>query len=386
MRKIIALLVCLVLILSGCSYDSNGNPVTTFVLQNVDGESGNITLPIEQSDVTGLVAALGGKQPTLVSGTNIKTINGDTVLGSGNLVVTGVAEIPDQTGNNTKYLYTDGSTLSWETVSFGAEVDPVFSASDVFTVTATDISYWNLAYGWGNHALAGYGTSNVTQASVDSKVDKTTTVNGQALSANISITSVDFATNSGTSTSTNQTSIAYATNAGISNYATNSGTATTANTTLISYLPTANVSGTPVVGNVLTLDANKTFDNAVSRGISYQTVSWNGTLIAENNTFHWTVPSTFNGMNIVEVAFHVYTVSSSGTPTFNLYNATQTWTILSTPITIDANEKDSKDATTSAVINTAFDAVATGDEITGGCSVAGTGTQGGEIRITLRMP
>ena len=41
------------------------------------------------SEVTGLQSALDGKQDTLVSGTNIKTINGDSLLGSGNLVISG---------------------------------------------------------------------------------------------------------------------------------------------------------------------------------------------------------------------------------------------------------------------------------------------------------
>lgn len=39
--------------------------------------------------IFGLAAALAGKQPTLVSGTNIKTINGASLLGSGNLTVAG---------------------------------------------------------------------------------------------------------------------------------------------------------------------------------------------------------------------------------------------------------------------------------------------------------
>lgn len=44
---------------------------------------------IPQSDVTGLAASLAGKQEALVSGTNIKTINGTTLLGSGDLTVGG---------------------------------------------------------------------------------------------------------------------------------------------------------------------------------------------------------------------------------------------------------------------------------------------------------
>ena len=36
-------------------------------------------------------SAISGKQDTLVSGTNIKTINNESVLGSGNITVTTVA-------------------------------------------------------------------------------------------------------------------------------------------------------------------------------------------------------------------------------------------------------------------------------------------------------
>jgi hypothetical protein len=39
------------------------------------------------SDITNLTTNLAGKQPTLVSGTNIKTINSTTLLGSGNIVI-----------------------------------------------------------------------------------------------------------------------------------------------------------------------------------------------------------------------------------------------------------------------------------------------------------
>lgn len=40
-----------------------------------------------QSDITNLVTDLAGKQATLVSATNIKTVNGYTLLGAGNLVI-----------------------------------------------------------------------------------------------------------------------------------------------------------------------------------------------------------------------------------------------------------------------------------------------------------
>ena len=47
------------------------------------------------SDQTDLQTSLDGKQATLVSGTNIKTINGSSVLGSGNLSIT--ASVSNQT-------------------------------------------------------------------------------------------------------------------------------------------------------------------------------------------------------------------------------------------------------------------------------------------------
>lgn len=40
-------------------------------------------------DLAALAGSLGGKQATLVSGTNIKTVNGNSLLGSGDLVIAG---------------------------------------------------------------------------------------------------------------------------------------------------------------------------------------------------------------------------------------------------------------------------------------------------------
>jgi hypothetical protein len=40
-----------------------------------------------------------------------------------------------------------------------AETDPVFGSSAAFGIVNTDITNWNTAFGWGDHALAGYLTS-----------------------------------------------------------------------------------------------------------------------------------------------------------------------------------------------------------------------------------
>ncbi len=107
-----------------------------------------------------------------------------------------------------------------------------------------------------------------------------------------------------------------------------------------------------------------------------------------------TIPSTMNGMNIVEVGANVYTTSTSGTPTIQIARGRQSSAtsahsfvdVLSTRITIDANEYDSKDATTAPVINTANDDLATGDLICGDIDVTGTGTKGLSFRVVARLP
>jgi hypothetical protein len=71
---------------------------------------------------------IDAKQDTLVSGTNIKTVNGTSLLGSGNLVVDG---LPSQAGKNGKYLKTDGSSATWEDIVGGS--DEVFVGSSTPT-------------------------------------------------------------------------------------------------------------------------------------------------------------------------------------------------------------------------------------------------------------
>lgn len=99
------------------------------------------------------------------------------------------------------------------------------------------------------------------------------------------------------------------------------------------------------------------------------------------------VPVELNGFDLVTVGAHVFTVSSSGTPTIQIRNATNSnLDMLSTRITIDQSEKDSKDAAAAAVINTSNDNVATGDEICVDVDVAGTGTAGLELRLGFALP
>lgn len=101
---------------------------------------------------------------------------------------------------------------------------------------------------------------------------------------------------------------------------------------------------------------------------------------------YFRVPSTLNGMNLVAVAAHVTTASSSGTPTIQIANVTQAVDMLSTKITIDANETDSSTAAAAAVIDGANDDVATADELRIDVDVAGTGTKGLIVEMQFQLP
>ena len=56
------------------------------------------------------------------------------------------------------YTWGDHSTVGYLT-SF-TETDPVFIASPAANITQQHITNWDSAYSWGNHANAGYLTSN----------------------------------------------------------------------------------------------------------------------------------------------------------------------------------------------------------------------------------
>ena len=76
-------------------------------------EQGYLT---EHQDITGLATKeeLNGKQDTLVSGTNIKTINSQSLLGEGNIEITVESGITDAPNDGNTYARKDGS---WEKIT-----------------------------------------------------------------------------------------------------------------------------------------------------------------------------------------------------------------------------------------------------------------------------
>jgi hypothetical protein len=106
------------------------------------------------------------------------------------------------------------------------------------------------------------------------------------------------------------------------------------------------------------------------------------------------IPAIVNGYNLTGVQIMVFAKSTSGTPTVMLArgrqaNATTAHAfsdMLSTSLTIDANEFSSADAATAAVINSSYDDLATGDLIRVDCDVAGTGTTGLYLMLQADLP
>lgn len=107
-------------------------------------EDGNYQYPVTSTDIVvnaegiNVEDLLGRKQDKLISGQNIKTINGQSILGGGDIVITSGT----------------GGIVS--------ESDPVFSASPASKITDEDIDKWN----------SGTGSSDII---VDSSMSDTST-------------------------------------------------------------------------------------------------------------------------------------------------------------------------------------------------------------------
>lgn len=106
------------------------------------------------------------------------------------------------------------------------------------------------------------------------------------------------------------------------------------------------------------------------------------------------IPAALAGFNIIRAHAILFAKSTSGTPTFQVArgrraDATSAHTfadVLSTVITVDENEFDSRTAATPPVVNASNDDLADGDLIRIDCDVAGTNSTGAWITIEVQLP
>jgi hypothetical protein len=120
------------------------------------------------------------------------------------------------------------------------------------------------------------------------------------------------------------------------------------------------------------LDRKVTLANLVKNGVTrYVTIPLYGirespAVAVTTAAMGWiTIPPDVGGMNLTYV-FASHCIVGSGQAsahTIDIHNVTDTTDMLSTNLTIDANELDSSTAATAAVIDTSYDDVATNDQL-----------------------
>jgi len=134
--------------------------------------------------------------------------------------------------------------------------------------------------------------------------------------------------------------------------------------------------------------------NLGTRVMAVQVIDGATALTTGDGKAYIRIPAELNGYNVIDVDMGVITKSTSGNPTVMLArgrqaNATTAHAfndVLSTALTIDANDFDSKDAGTAAVINGSNDDLATGDILRIDVDTAGTGTTGLNVNIIAQLP
>jgi len=104
------------------------------------------------SDINGLQAALDAKQPTLESGTNIKTINGESVLGSGDLALATLSII----GPSLISTLSPGSAATFTITNFDAYSTYTLSTTNgTVTRSGETITYTPASLGTGDITVNG---------------------------------------------------------------------------------------------------------------------------------------------------------------------------------------------------------------------------------------
>lgn len=126
-------------------------------------------------------------------------------------------------------------------------------------------------------------------------------------------------------------------------------------------------------------------------GVKSVIVQLNGTTaLTTSEKAYFRIPPSMTGMNLVSVRGAVGTgaagSSSSGTPTFTVKNVTDNAQMLSTSLTIDANEYTSATAATAVVIDTTKDDVVTDDLVEVACTTAGTGVTYATVTLGFQLP
>lgn len=153
-----------------------GDGVTAFsALPVVSGGSGGGSVDLSPyAKITDMNTALAGKQPTLVSGTNIKTVNGVSILGSGDLAVTGSGTV-----DLTPYAKTADVNSALDTKADASATSAALAGKQATLVSGTNIKTVNGSsiLGGGDLAIAG-GAVNVQEGALTASLTEAPNASG----------------------------------------------------------------------------------------------------------------------------------------------------------------------------------------------------------------
>ena len=74
-------------------------------------------------------------------------------------------------GTSGQFLKADGSVDSSTYLTSFTETDPIFVASAAHGITSTQISHWDVAYGWGDHSTYSYATQTYVSTAISNLVN-----------------------------------------------------------------------------------------------------------------------------------------------------------------------------------------------------------------------
>ena len=170
------------------------DPNTFYIITDATARDlSNYYTKSETSGATQISTALATKQDTLVSGTNVKTINNESILGSGNITIE---------GGGSSYTAGDGIDITNDVISVTGKVDTsaftAHTADTVIHVTASEKSTWNNKsdFSGSYNDLSNKPTipTSASQLTNDSGYITSSALNGYATEAYVTAATNDMAT------------------------------------------------------------------------------------------------------------------------------------------------------------------------------------------------